>query len=436
MKLRNNKKSLLCSILAILFSYCMLHPMDHNHQGHQPMLSEHGNHEEHTTHGMFGNYPMGQDSSGTSWIPASTQLPGIHLQHKDWTFMIHGFGTAIYDHQGGCRGAKKFFSENALMFTAQKNINRSIFALRGMFSLEPGTIGKCGYPLLLQTGETANGRTPLIDRQHPHDFFMELAAVYTCLLSDSDSIFAYFGMPGEPALGPTNFMHRFSALYNPEAPITHHWLDSTHISFGVATLGWVHRIFKLDGSIFTGREPDQHRWNFDKPRFDSYSIRASLNPTENIALQMSYGFLKSPEQLEPCIDIHRTTASVSYNKAWDTINWQITGAWGVNKNSPGRWLNGGLLESAISVHKKHIFFARVECVRKEELFIEPDPRASRAFTVGKLDAGYLYEYPLIPATRWGLGFVTSASFVPSSLKNVYGNTPFSYMVFLRVDLDR
>src|SRR6185369_5423437 len=189
-----------------------------------------------------------------------------------------------------------------------------VLGLRGMFTLEPATIGKSGYPLLLQTGETANGSTPLIDRQHPHDLFMELAASYSLPVRETDRAFVYLGLPGEPALGPPTFMHRFSGMDNPEAPITHHWLDSTHISYGVATVGYIFNdIVKVEGSIFTGREPDQSRWDIETPKMDSQSLRVQVNPTKDWSLQASYGHINSPEQLEPDVDQDRITASVTYN---------------------------------------------------------------------------------------------------------------------------
>jgi hypothetical protein len=258
---------------------------------------------------------------------------------------------------------------------------------------------------------------------------MELAAVYTYRYSCDDSFFFYFGYPGEPALGPTAFVNRFSAFFNPEAPITHHWLDSTHITFGVATLGWVHDWFKFDTSVFTGREPNQHRWGFDSPKFDSYSARLSFNPTKDIAAQVSYGYLKSPEQLAPDVNTHRTTASISYNKAWCYGNWQTTAAWGLNCNSPGHSLNGVLLESAIEFNETHVFFGRGEYVAKDELFASDE-----VYNVGKVDFGYIYEFPLFPYTLWGIGAVGSISFVPDSIKPAYDGDPFSYMVFLRVEL--
>lgn len=390
--------------------------------------------QEEAMHGMYGTYPLGRDTTGTSWVPSSTQMPSIQRMADDWMMMIDGFAMAVYDHQGGRRGDHKFMSENMFMFTAQKDFKSDTFAVRAMISLEPATIGCKGYPLLLQTGETCNGATPLIDRQHPHDFLMELAGVYTIRFSNQNSLFGYFGLPGEPALGPPAYIHRFSAFFNPEAPITHHWLDSTHITFGVATLGFVHDWLKIDASIFTGREPNQHRWGFDRPRFDSYSARFTANPTKNLAAQVSYGYLKSPEQLEPNVNTHRITASVIYNRASETSNWQITAAWGLNHNTPGHYLNGCLLESAIELNHKHVFFGRAEYAAKDELFTPPNPKATQVFNVGKFDLGYMFEFPFIPYTLWGLGFVGSASFVPSSIKHTYGGTPFSYMAFLRVEL--
>jgi len=385
-------------------------------------------------HGMYGTYPMGRDATGTSWIPSSTEMPAIHRGSHDWLFGIHGFLMAIYDHQGGPRGDNKFFSENMFMWTGQIDVSSGTFALRNMISFEPATIGCNGYPLLLQTGETCNGVTPLIDRQHPHDFLMELAAVYTFRITDSHSLFAYFGFPGEPALGPPAFIHRFSAFFNPEAPITHHYLDSTHITYGVGTLGFVHKWLKIDASIFNGREPDQHRWNFDHLQLDSCCLRLSVNPTDNLAAQISYGFLKNPEQLEPNVNTHRTTASISYNKAWAASNWQITAAYGRNDNTPGHILNGYLLESAIQMHDRHVVFGRAEYAEKDELFAPPNPRADTVFNVGKVDLGYIFQFPFLPYTLGGVGAVGSASFVPGSLKSSYGGTPLSYMVFFRIDL--
>jgi hypothetical protein len=402
------------------------------HEYNNTAIMKH-NSTEHHMHGMYGRYDMDRESSGTSWEPEATHMPGIYGMHHTWGYMIQTNANIIFDHQRGRRGEKKFFSENMIMGTIQKDIGSSTFAFRGMFSFEPGTMGKSGYPLLLQTGETANGKTPLIDRQHPHNFFMELAAVYTIAWKDS-SFFMYAGMPGEPALGPPVYIMRFSSLYNPETPIIHHWMDSTHITFGVITAGYTWKWLKIDGSIFTGREPDQHRWSFNRPRFSSPCIRLSINPTENWALQISYGYLKSPEQLEPCVNIDRLTASASYQKTWHDNQWQTTAAWGRNMNNPGPNLDGFLLESTIEIHKKYVLFGRAEYVAKDGLFKLPDPRAHEIFKVGKFNGGTLYEPFWWKDIQVGFGLCGSIIMVPESLKQSYSGDVFSYMVFMRIAL--
>src|SRR5262249_48321365 len=155
-----------------------------------------------------------------------------------------------------------------------------------------------GYPLLLASGETADGVTPLIDRQHPHDLFMELSAAYSHRLTDRTALFVYAGLPGEPAFGPPAFMHRLSIMDSPEAPISHHWLDSTHITFGVVTAGIVLDRVKLEVSRFHGREPDQHRYDIETGALDSTALRVSWNPTAHWSLQASWADVTSPEQLE------------------------------------------------------------------------------------------------------------------------------------------
>ena len=263
--------------------------------------------------GALGRYAMMRDSSGTSWQPDSTPMQGLNWRAGGWTGMVHAYADLIYDRQGGPRGAEKTFSESMLMLMAQHDAGPGTLTLRTMLSLDPA-MGGSGYPLLLQTGETANGATPLVDRQHPHDLVMELAGSYSIPLGAASSAFVYGGYPGEPALGPATYMHRFSGMDDPAAPISHHWLDATHVTFGVVTAGVTHGAFKFEASAFNGREPDQHRWDFDRLRLDSYSGRLSVNPTPDWALQASYGFIRSPEQLEPDVDQHRITASATYNR--------------------------------------------------------------------------------------------------------------------------
>jgi len=382
--------------------------------------------------GALGDYSMMRDASGTAWLPDSSVMEGIHGIAGDWATMLHGYASLIYDHQGGPRGADKTFSESMLMGMAQRMLGSGTLTLRGMVSLDP-LMGKNGYPLLLQTGETADGVTPFIDRQHPHDLFMELAGIYSVPVASDASAFLYLGYPGEPALGPPAFMHRFSGMESPEAPISHHWLDSTHITYGVVTAGLAYRGWKLEGSIFNGREPDQQRWDFDPLRLDSASARASWNPNENLAFQVSYGFIKSPEQLEPDVNQHRVTASAIYNKKLEHGNWQTTLAWGQNNNQPGKTLNAYLLESAIGWYR-HTIFARAENTEKDELFAAGDPLQGRKFDVSKFSVGYIYDVPVGEHLSLGLGALGSLYGLPSALEPAYGSSPSSYMVFTRVKL--
>jgi hypothetical protein len=384
----------------------------------------------HEMSAMYGPYPMTREASGTSWQPDSAPHQGIHAKYGEWMAMTHGFANLIYDHQGGPRGDSKTFATSMLMMMGQRALGGGdTVGLRGMVSADPA-FGKGGYPLLLQTGESGDGRTPLVDRQHPHDLFMELAATYSHKLSDSNSVFGYVGLPGELALGPPAFMHRFSGEDNPEAPISHHWLDSTHITYGVVTLGYVHDKVKLEGSAFRGREPDQNRYDIETGKLDSASIRLSYNPTKDWALQVSRGQIKSPEQLEPDVNVNRTTASAIYNTSLGGNNWQTTLVWGRNAASTGRSTDAFLLESAITLAKTHTFFGRAERADKTELLLP----AHDKFTVGKLSAGYIYDLPIAPHFKAGIGGLISRYSLPSRLESTYGSDPTSYMLFARIKI--
>lgn len=396
-------------------------------------------------HGMYGLYPMTRDASGTSWEPDSSPELGINWMKDNWMLMIYGDADLIYDNQGGPRGDQKTLSTNMFMFMAQKDWGDGTFGFRSMISLDP-LMGKSGYPLLFQTGETADGVNPLIDRQHPHNFVMELAPTYSIPLSDHSSAFLYAGLAGEPALGPPAFMHRFSAMDNPEAPLAHHWLDSTHISYGVVTAGYIWRNFKIEGSAFNGHEPDQYRWNIEPAGLSSYSGRLSYNPTANWSLQVSRGHLEGPEQLEPNVNIDRTSASAIYNKPFNVDdNWATTLAWGLNSAHPGDNLNAILLESEINLYKTHTFFGRFETVQENELFagdaqnnpfyvMENPSLATDIFTVNKLSLGYIYDFWHFKDLLAGVGGLGSTYAIPSALQAVYGQHPFSFMLFGRIKI--
>lgn len=418
----------------------------HDMQGMENMEGmDHTGHDMagHSMHSMFGSYPMTREASGTAWQPESAPHGGLHRMVGDWELMTHGFVQVIYDDQDGPRGGTKSLSENMWMGMANRPLGPGRFGLRAMLSAEPWTIGRGGYPLLMQTGETANGVDPLVDRQHPHDLFMELAASWSVPVGapeDGSSVFLYLGLPGEPALGPPAFMHRFSGMENPEAPLSHHWLDSTHITFGVATLGWVRGPFKLEGSVFTGREPDESRANIESPKMDSWSTRLSLNPTESWSFQASYGEIHSPEQLEPEIDTDRVTLSAIYNRPLADGNWQTTLAWGRNMRDPGETTDAWLLESA-ATHGRSTLFGRAEKLENDELFghghgedagDDDHDHAGEVFNVGKLSLGYIYDVISTDTHKLGIGALGSVAFIPSEIQDVYGDRPLSWMGFLRV----
>jgi len=380
---------------------------------------------------FYGKYSHTRESSGTAWQPDSTPMEGWHFNYEDWSMMTHATVTGIYNDQGGKRGDDKFYSTNMAMLMGTHSWDSSTVGFRSMLSLEP-FMGKNGYPELLQSGETADGEEHLIDRQHPHDLFMEMALTYSYALTENSSAFFYAALPGEPAIGPAVFMHRESGMDIPDAPITHHWLDSTHVTFGVLTLGYIFENLKLEASIFNGREPDENRYDIEVRPLTSQSYRITYNPTSNWSSQVSYAYLDSSEQLEPDVNQDRLTASISYNLPFEEGNWASTFAWGKDINDPGHNLNAFLIESDLKLQEIHTIFSRFENVQKDELFPEESPQAGNIYRVNKVVAGYIYDFPKI-AEHFTLGLGGEASFaiIPDSLHEAYGEDPFSYLIFVR-----
>jgi hypothetical protein len=404
--------------------------------GSQQPAGHHGGQEhgtrDHSMKAFLGPYGMNREGSGTSWLPDTTPHEGIHGNIGEWTTMWHALINGMYDHQGGPRGGEKTFASGMIMGMAQRSVGDGTFGLRAMLSPDP-FMGAGGYPLLLATGETADGRTPLIDRQHPHDLFMELAATYSVNLSGNSSVYLYAGLPGEPALGPSAFMHRTSGMDIPEAPITHHWLDSTHITFGVLTAGVVMDRWKLEASAFRGREPDQRRFDIEAPRLDSFAARLTWNPTRELSMQVSAGRLHSPEQLEPGVDENRVTASATYTLPFGDGNlWSSTLAWGRKMQRPGDTLDGFLLESALLFQKSYTVFARAERVEENELFHDVPGFDKRVFTVNKFSVGGIYDFPVHEQVKFGIGGLVSIYGLPNEIKAFYGNDPISFMLFARI----
>ncbi|HBB98841.1 MAG TPA: hypothetical protein DC054_25980 [Blastocatellia bacterium] len=382
----------------------------------------------------------GQMGSGTSWAPASSQLHMYDKLAGNWVLMFHFNAIIGVNSQGGPRGLTKFESANWFMPMAFHKFGKGTLQLRGMFSFEPFTFARGGSPLLFQTGETYKGQ-PIIDRQHPHDLWMELSAQYTRSLGERGTWFIYFGYPGEPALGPPAFMHRESASENPSAALAHHLQDSTHISFGVLTTGFTYRWFKLEGSIFNGREPDENRYNFEAHTWNSRSARFTFAPNNNWTMQVSYGFLRKPEAAEPTTDIRRATASIQYNKPINRGNWATSLIWGRNHTSrPGALhnLNGYTAESTVNFLDKNYLYTRVELVDKNEM-LRPADRAvlgikddHPSFRIGAYTAGGARDIWNTDKLSVAIGSDLTFYSKPSVLDRIYGNNPVSWQIFLRL----
>lgn len=382
---------------------------------------------------------LGQMGSGTSWQPDTSPMYMWDKVPGEWLFMFH-FNTVIgVSAQGGPRGTTKFESANWFMPIAYRRLGPGTLQLRAMVSAEPFTFAPGGSPLLFQTGESYKGQ-PLIDRQHPHDLFMELSAQYTVPLGERGRWFTYFGYPGEPALGPVAFMHRASAAENPSATLSHHMQDSTHIAFGVITTGFTYRWFKLEGSIFNGREPDENRYNFDAHKWNSRSARLSFAPNRNWTAQVSYGFLRSPEGQEPGVDIRRTTASIQYNKPFHRGNWATSLIWGRNHVSGDEIhnLNGYTAETTVNFLDKNYLYTRLELVDKDDLLRAVDrarlgiTQHHPSFRIGAYTFGGVRDVWNTDNFSFAVGSDVTFYSKPAQLDSIYGNNPVSWRLFFRI----
>jgi len=378
--------------------------------------------------------PMSREGSGTSWLPDSSPMYGKMFMLGEDMLMLHGAIFPRYTNVSTRRGDDRIDAPNWFMGMYSHPLGDSTqIGARLMMSLDPLTEGGRGYPLLFQTGESWNDQ-PLHDRQHPHDLFDELSLSLSQKFDHDFSAYIYFGYPGEPALGPPAFMHRPSAMDDPDAPIGHHWQDSTHITFGVATAGLVWRNIKVEGSVFTGREPDENRYDFDQPRFDSYSGRISWNPTQNLALQVSYGYIKSPEETEPQINVHRTTASAIYNlPLGHDSNWSNTFVWGQNNATGEGKTQSFLIESNYQCGRNTVYL-RWERVQKSghELVLDP-PDESRIFPIGGYTIGYVRDLSHGNGLDIGVGTQFTFNDRPDSLDRYYGDgLGYAFQFFLRI----
>ena len=403
------------------------------HEGHDTVEASHQGHAAMMT-GALG-ITRARAGSGTSWLPDVTPVYAIHRNFGGWNTMLHENLFVQYVNEGTDRGGDQLGSVNWGMAMAERRAAGGFLGLRTMFSLERATVGECGYPDLFATGESCNGR-PIHDRQHPHDLFMEAAGIYERELSATMALQLYAGLAGEPALGPVAFPHRISALSTPIAPLTHHWLDSTHISYGVASAGVFGTRWKVEVSAFNGREPDENRFDLDLDALDSFSGRLWFAPSDRWSVQISKGHLKEAEVVAYGglrRDVDRTTASATYHQLVGITGfWSVTGAWGRNAEDDHA-TDAVLVETDLALDARNTLFARAEGAGKtgEELILPElghDP-----VTVAKLHLGYTRQLPGSGMFEPRVGGALSFSAIPDRAQQAYGRgSGFGILVFFSV----
>jgi hypothetical protein len=402
---------------------------------------------------LMPDQPMARDGSGTSWHPDASAVEGIHAAGRRWQGMLHGALFARYSYQdvfdSGRRGGRRVSAPNWIMGMGVRPLgSRAQLAVRAMVTAEPFTQGGAGYPLLFQTGETYRG-VPLVDRQHPHDLIAELSTTLSASFGRRSGAFLYLALPGEPALGPPAFMHRPSARHLPDSPIGHHWQDATHVTFGVATAGICYGRLKLDASVFTGREPDEERLGFDRPRFDSFSARASLNMGAYWAIHVASGFIREPEAIAPGEDIERTTAGLLYAAPAGRGALSATAVWGYNRPTrPGLHRHA---DGSAHLHSHHAkqhallaefdwsgprqaFFGRAEYVQKTGGELGLPTLAARTFWLGAGTVGTARRLVVVGPLKGEAGAQITVHRVPGILRPIYGDRPVAGQVYLRVSV--
>ncbi len=377
-------------------------------------------------------------ASGTSANPESAPMPMLMLSKGGWNFMFMGQGFMADVQQSEPRGHDKLYSTNEGMFSASHKIGSGSFLFQLMLSLEPATITNRSYPELFQTGETAYGK-PLVDAQHPHNLIMGLGVHYARPIAENAMLELYFAPVGDPALGPVAYPHRASAQELPEAPLSHHWQDSTHIADEVVTAGIKYKIVRLEASGFYGTEPDENRWHIDTGPINSWATRLSFFPTSNWKAQVSVGRLTRPEREEPG-DVVRSTASIAYSLPMQGSSWSSTLIWGRNHETlTGHNLNSYLLESLAPYRGKNFFTGRIELVDKDELFVD-DPTleesltrtAGSTFRIGAYTIGYTRDIGVFHDAETGIGANFTAYTTPDAIKPYYGDHPRAVIVYMRV----
>jgi len=382
------------------------------------------------------------ESSGTGVQPSAWPMPMLMTNAGEWRLLWMAQAFLVDTQQTGPLGADKFYSTNWGMLSAVHHLGGGEVMLRTMLSLEPATVSGEYYPLLFQTGETAYGK-PIVNGQHPHDFLMELSVQYAHHIGEHALWDFYYAVVGDPALGPVAYPHRASATETPQATLGHHWEDSTHILYNVATAGLSYKVVRIETSGFHGAEPDENRWNVTYGAMNSYSGRLSFAPSSRWAAQVSAGHLTRIEALEQG-DVVRTTASVEYimprphGNAWATSliwgrNWKTTGKYGTN---------AVLAETVVPFKDKNFFSGRYEWSQRDELFANYPALAEKLFVetgshwfdINAYTVGYTRDIGTFWNIETGLGANVMFYGIPDAIKPYYGDHPLGVNVYLRLRL--
>jgi hypothetical protein len=338
------------------------------------------------------------DADGWSWSADANVFAGFNDQHRQFADF------------------SSWESQNWFMAAGTRRVGTGRLMIDTMLSLEPFTVGKAvfsggqrvvagGSPQLFQTGESFQG-APLVNYQHPHDLLMALGGTYR-LERPRLTYVVGADLVGSPTLGPTAFMHRESARDNPQAPLTHHFLDSTHITSGVIRGGVEVQGFTFETSAFRGEEPDEHRVKLDRPRLNSWAGRVGWRGGSWQA-QFSGGRLHEPEWFEP-YDMTRLTASVAFDGSVGDRPLTAMIAWGENREfTPYRGVaDNYLLEADFRATDATSLYGRIEKVRKEVLGLGYHPKGfGHPHIYSDIDAftiGLVRDLPIRAAGRTGIG---------------------------------
>ena len=384
-------------------------------------------------------------ASGTSWLPRSARVRGAHGTAGKWMVMTHGTAFGYYTKQSSLRGGWQAGSINWAMVAAERSGSAGRLELRAMASADPYTVGDAGYPLLLQTGETYQG-VPLHDRQHPHELVMELSTTYERRLVGPIGVSLYLAAVGEPAAGPVAFMHRPSAEGDPFSPLSHHWQDASHVTFGVITAGFFLRNVKVEASVFNGREPDEVRTNFDYAgrKLDSWSARLTVAPARNWALSAWYAYFETPNAFYPEDWAKRIGASMLHSRSvGDEGSLSSALIWGASRHEPSahhpvtRFTHSVTAETSLEIGRRNTLYTRLEYVQKdvEELFV-PHVR-EEIHNLKSIAAGYVREVARMGSATLGLGVRGNINFIPPRLAYYYGEgNPRGGAVYTRLTFNR